>query len=345
MSKQNRQSGPHARSARDTQNAGNGRDPAVLSSEHLLNPDIRELALQMQAEGLGAEDYLKERSPDGRPSNDDIRREYDIRVDKFSVINRFDDAVRNMVVFRPKEDDGTRRPLLFTMHGDGLTAGCTEHNNIQHGIMTAQHGFICATVDYRLAPEHQQPAMLHDTVSGLYECLDRADEFGIDPHRIVLHGGSAGACLAAGLALYLRDHPGDFTVCGLILRIPMLDDRSSLGPEHPYNGQYAWSKHDNYFSWRAALGKDPGSDGISEYFAPARAKTLKGLPPVYISVGSLELFAFESLDFAKRLMDDGVPVELHVYPGFIHGAAGTPGNYYADMEIAAVQQAMVRAVR
>jgi triacylglycerol lipase len=58
---------------------------------------------------------------------------------------------------------------------------------------------------------------------------------------------------------------------------------------------------------------------VSPYAAPARAGDLAGLPPAFISCGALDLLIEEDLEYARRLMRSGVPVELHVYPGAFHG--------------------------
>jgi triacylglycerol lipase len=55
---------------------------------------------------------------------------------------------------------------------------------------------------------------------------------------------------------------------------------------------------------------------------PARISDLTGLPPTFIGVGALDLFVEEGLDFARRLLLAGVPVELHVVPGAYHGFDG-----------------------
>ncbi|MGW8881889.1 alpha/beta hydrolase [Streptomyces mirabilis] len=47
---------------------------------------------------------------------------------------------------------------------------------------------------------------------------------------------------------------------------------------------------------------------------------LSGLPPTYLDVGDLDLFRDEDIAYANRLMQAGVPVELHVYPGGIHAS-------------------------
>ncbi|MGX5395457.1 alpha/beta hydrolase fold domain-containing protein [Streptomyces anulatus] len=68
------------------------------------------------------------------------------------------------------------------------------------------------------------------------------------------------------------------------------------------------------------LGERFGGDQVSPYAAPARAHDLSGLPPAYVDVGELDLFRDENIAYANRLMQAGVPVELHVYPGGIHAA-------------------------
>ena len=52
---------------------------------------------------------------------------------------------------------------------------------------------------------------------------------------------------------------------------------------------------------------------------PARVSNLKGLPPTFIGVGSIDLFVDEDVDFARRLINAGVPTELLVVPGAFHG--------------------------
>ena len=87
---------------------------------------------------------------------------------------------------------------------------------------------------------------------------------------------------------------------------------------NPYAGEFLWTPHNNHFGWSALLGVEPGSDGVSPYAAAARAEDVSGLPPTFISTGSLDLFLEEDIEYARRLLRAGVPVELHVYPGGFH---------------------------
>ncbi|MCA1662615.1 MAG: alpha/beta hydrolase, partial [Novosphingobium sp.] len=77
-------------------------------------------------------------------------------------------------------------------------------------------------------------------------------------------------------------------------------------------------------------------DDRKGWFSPALAEDLSGLPPTLLLTGSLDLFFDEDLDYARRLVDAGVPVELHSYPGAIHG--------FNIVQEAAVSQAFARDI-
>ena len=99
----------------------------------------------------------------------------------------------------------------------------------------------------------------------------------------------------------------------------MLDDRTGTSSApHPHAGEFVWTPEHNRFGWTALLGEPPGGPDVSPYAAPARATDLSGLPPAFISVGALDLFVEEDMEYARRLIRAGVPTELHVFPGAFH---------------------------
>jgi acetyl esterase/lipase len=141
---------------------------------------------------------------------------------------------------------------------------------------------------------------------------------------VAIGGASAGGGLAAALGLLTRDR-GEVPLTYQLLIFPMLDDRTVTTQDpHPYTGEFMWTHNANRFGWTALLGGEPGGPDISPYAAAARAQRLAGLPPTYIAVGALDLFLEEDLEYARRLMREGVPTELHVYPGAYHGFIMTP---------------------
>ena len=80
------------------------------------------------------------------------------------------------------------------------------------------------------------------------------------------------------------------------------------------------TRKSNHFGWQLFAGAGTRLAKASRtYAAAARAENLAGLPPTFISVGALDIFLDEDIDYAKRLLAAGVPTELHVYPGAYHG--------------------------
>lgn len=57
---------------------------------------------------------------------------------------------------------------------------------------------------------------------------------------------------------------------------------------------------------------------MSPYASAAHAESLAGLPPTFINVGALDLFLEEDLEYARRLLREGIATELHVYPSAFH---------------------------
>ena len=80
-----------------------------------------------------------------------------------------------------------------------------------------------------------------------------------------------------------------------------------------------WSRDSNTFGWRSYLGDRYGTNNVPDEAAPARTTELSGLPTTFIAVGTADCLRDESIDYAARLCQAGVPTELHVYSGAVHG--------------------------
>ena len=216
-------------------------------------------------------------------------------------------------------------PALLHLHGGGYVLGAASSQDATNAALAAELGCVIASVDYRLAPETPHPGPVEDAYAALRWLHDQAPRLSVDPARIAVGGESAGGGLAACLALLARDR-GEVKLAFQHLIYPMLDDRTAIRQEpHPFAGEFLWTPDKNRFGWQALLGHEPGLPTTSPYAAAARAQDLSGLPPAFISVGALDLFIDEDLEYARRLIHAGVPTELHVFPGAYHGFDMVPG--------------------
>ncbi len=225
--------------------------------------------------------------------------------------------VRVLVYTPPAATYG--RPAYLHFHGGGFVMGTPEINNGSNRDIALTHDCVVVSVDYRLAPETRWTGSYEDNYAALAWLHREADALGIDPARVAIGGESAGGGHAAALGLIARDR-GEYPVCFQLLDCPMLDDRTCASPDpHRFAGEFIWTRGSNRFGWRSLLGEEPGGSDVPRAAVPARAADLSGLPPTFISIGALDLFLEENLEFARRLARAGVPVELHVIPGAFHG--------------------------
>ena len=215
---------------------------------------------------------------------------------------------------RPRQRGAEALPCVYWMHGGGYIFGSYDQEDARFDRWVRQFNCAAVSVEYRLAPEAPYPAAVEDSYAALKWLHEHASELGIDAARIGIGGASAGAGLAAGLALLVRDR-AEFDIAFQLLIYPMLDDRQAT-PSSAWEVP-VWPPSANTLGWSAYLGARTG-DEVPIYAAPARATDLTRLPPALIVVGGLDGFADEDIEYAKRLNQAGVPAELHLYPGAPH---------------------------
>ena len=317
---------------------------------NLIDPELRDIAVQMEpmlaqfspmtAEKLETWRSLMESNASPPLENIDVQR----RIIPSSA------GAPDVPVYVVNAKPGQSRPGILHLHGGGFTAGSAGASlrNVQQIAETLN--CVAVSVDYRLAPEAPWPASLEDNYAALCWVCDHAGEIGIDPSRIAVIGESAGAGHAVLLCAAARKRAGP-AILFQALSYPMLDDRTGstrLAPDHI--GVIGWNADFNQFGWRSYLGREPGGDDVPEGAVPARLVDLTGMPPTFIGVGALDLFVEEDIEFARRLVVTGVPVEFLLVPGAFHGfdtvAPETViARKFADARIAALRRAFAEADR
>jgi acetyl esterase/lipase len=217
-------------------------------------------------------------------------------------------------IFRPVNASGTL-PGVYFIHGGGMILGDVEGESAVAEQVCEQVGAVVVSVEYRLAPEDPHPAQAEDCYAGLVWMARNTAELGFDPDRLALYGGSAGGGLVIAVALLARDR--GFPAIRFQMPIyPMIDHANETSSSHEITDIGVWDRAANIEAWDWYLG-----GGKPDYYAaPALADDLSGLPPTFIDVGTCDLFRDEDIAFATRLMQAGVPTELHVNPGAYHAS-------------------------
>lgn len=226
-------------------------------------------------------------------------------------------------------------PITVFFHGGGFVAGSLDtHDNICR-CLARRAGSLVISVDYRLAPEAPFPAAVKDACAALAWAHRNARELGGDAARIAVAGDSAGGNLAAVAAQHWRDHGP--ALRHQLLLYPLTDWRVDTESYRNYaKGYYlSWEMMD-WFT-RQYLPDQHAADDLRA--SPLRARDLSGLPSATVITAEYDPLRDEGEAYARAMRDAGVAVELHRWPGQIHGFASMLGA------IDAADQALSTAAR
>jgi acetyl esterase len=220
------------------------------------------------------------------------------------------------------ENQASELPALLYFHGGGFVIGNLDS---EHGVCLAlcrELGIALVSVDYRLAPETAYPGGLEDCYAALEWTCANAAQLGIDCDRLGVFGQSAGGGLAAAIALLARDRKGP-KICFQYLGIPEVDDRLDTPSMKTFVDTPMWSRPSAKLSWDYYLGDNytRGGEDVPYHAAPARAQDLSGLPRAHVTTMEFDPLRDEGILYALKLMQAGVSVELHSYPGTFHGSS------------------------
>lgn len=99
-------------------------------------------------------------------------------------------------LYLPKGTRQQNRPAIIFVHGGGWGAGYRT-NFTPFAIAMAEHGYVAATISYRLSGETQYPAAIHDVKAAIRWLRKNAKQYGVNPNQIAISGGSAGGQIAS----------------------------------------------------------------------------------------------------------------------------------------------------
>ncbi len=211
-------------------------------------------------------------------------------------------------------------PAILYYHGGGHVIGSLDTHDLVARNLCAGAGALVASVDYRMGPEHKFPAAVEDLFAALAWVHANAASLGADPGRLGVQGDSAGANLAAVVALMARDAGG-----------PKLRLQSLVYPVGDYT--LSGASYGRYAQGYGALTRDAMAWFRDHYLrrpedaddwraSPLRAPSLAGVAPAIVVTAECDVLHDDGESYAAALREAGVAVEYREYPGMIHGFLG-----------------------
>jgi len=218
--------------------------------------------------------------------------------------------------------NGAAAPLsaIVYYHGGGHVIGSLDTHDLVARNLCAGTEALVASVDYRMGPEHKFPAAVEDSFAALKWVQANADELGVDPGRIGVHGDSAGANLAAVVALLARDNGS-----------PRLRLQSLVYPVSDYG--LVGESYDKYAEGYGLLTKQAmiwfrdhylrsPNDANDWRASPIKASNFADVAPAIVVTAECDVLHDDGEHYAEALRHAGVPVEYREYPGMIHAFFG-----------------------
>ncbi|MEB2777784.1 pectinesterase family protein [Algoriphagus sp. D3-2-R+10] len=212
-------------------------------------------------------------------------------------------------VFSPKGVESLR-PAIVMIHGGGWKSGDKELQ-IPMAIALAEKGFVAAVVEYRLSPEAQYPAAIHDVKEAIRWLKAHAMEFGIDTSRIAISGSSAGGQIAALVGLTsTQEYEGETELEASAEVQAIIDMDGVLAFHHPESaeGQVASEWLGGTYEqkpevWNAA----------SPLYLP-----LPNMKPILFINSQYPRFHAGRDELVTKLDEEGIYSEVHTFPDTPH---------------------------
>lgn len=227
----------------------------------------------------------------------------------------FDDRTVPVRFFDGALDIQDPKPCLVYMHGGGWVRGSSTTNRYVTAALARANRQIVASVDYSLAPEHQYPVAVEESIAATRWIFEEATALGVAPQAISIGGDSAGGNLAAAVALALRGTPYKLIAQWLIYPVTDFDTTHHSYTEMADIPGLLRTKMDEY----SALYCPRSEDRVQELAAPLLATTHRDLPPAFIGIGEHDILRDCGAAYARALEAAGVEVIVEPGVGLAHG--------------------------
>jgi acetyl esterase len=256
-------------------------------------------------------------------------RLHNVEVDHDIPYRDTADAAHLLDLYRPK---GATEPLptVLYLHGGGFRILSKDSHWI-FGLVYARRGYLVANASYRLSPRHKFPGAHEDAAAAYRWVVENIAGHGGDPSQIILAGESAGANLAASLAIatsYRRPEPWAASLFGLPQPKAVIAGCGLLQVSSPERfarpgrvGRFLQDRMDEV--------TEAYLDGTRATAACAMADPLclletggapqRPLPPFFAFCGTWDMLIHDTRRLGTALERLKVPHEIRYYPRGVHG--------------------------
>ena len=230
-------------------------------------------------------------------------------------------------LYLPPRTGRPRQALVWVHGGAFLFGGLGMAEAHWVGLALAARGIPVLSLDYRKSIGGlKAPASSDDVMAGWRWAVTHADQLRVAADELHLGGASAGANLAAGVGLRLRDDGGPLPA-SLVLVYPVLHPELPE-PDASLLEAVAAAPHAVFFSpeWVADMSLNHAGDPAAltdPYTFPANGDA-SGLPPTLILNCEVDTLRSSGEAYAEQLRSAGVDVTVHLELGAGHGCLNEP---------------------
>jgi len=243
-----------------------------------------------------------------------------VRVETFTYAFK-DGKSLDLDVYFPALEDQKNRPLIFYVHGGGFSGGKRDGQGTQVFCKAlARHGYVVSSISYRLTRQGTKTEFgcdcsavdklntfneaVEDLQEATYFMIKNREKMGIDPHKIILSGSSAGAETVLNTAYqppycYGLDS-GPVSYAGVISMAGAVPDTSRIFKESAVPSLLFHGTCDNLVP-----------------YASASHRYCKESQPGYLVLHG-------AYTIAEKLKKLGTPYWLYTYCNAAHEIAGKP---------------------
>lgn len=233
-----------------------------------------------------------------------------------------DEPEVRILVVTPKKLPRGKRPAFVDFFGGGMIAGFVELDLLNVSNWALELKAVGIIVEYRLLPAHPYPAAVNDAEAAVNYVLAHADEFHIDPARMITVGDSAGAYMATCTAQRLRMR-GGYQFAGEVLVNPVIDDYLD-SPSSKLFCKGSWNPHHEQLVFNCMMGLGYCRSAVPADAIPSHCEDFRGMPPTCIMIGDLDHAHDPAIKYAQGIMNAGIYCDLHIVGGAGHGICAVP---------------------